>query len=229
MNQIQEITRPDPQGWPQILLMEDEPSVAKGLQMVLTEEGYTVDLAMNGKSALDRSRQKGFDLLVADLRLPDIDGMEVIKRVKAQRPQIGVVVITGYSTVSSAIEAMKLGAHDYLAKPFTDDEFKSAVESALKANKAPPAKNLVEKIDSEEGKLIQKQEVLRVLNRASQDDAFWRDLLENGSAALTDYQLTNSAKAAIISGDLEWLNRNVGKLTEKQLRWIRARLEMERW
>ena len=83
MNQLQEITRPDLRDWPQILLMEDEPSVAKGLQMVLAEEGYSVDLAMTGQCALDRFTQKGFDLLVADLRLPDIDGMEVIKRVKA--------------------------------------------------------------------------------------------------------------------------------------------------
>jgi DNA-binding response OmpR family regulator len=229
MNQLQEITRPDPQDWPQILLMEDEPSVAKGLQMVLTEEGYAVDLAMTGQSALDRFKQKWFDLLVADLRLPDIDGMEVIKQVKAQRPQTGVVVITGYSTVSSAVEAMRLGAHDYLPKPFTDDEFKSAVEGALKTKKAAVVKELFEKIDTVEGKLIQKQEVIRVLTRASQDDAFWQDLLNNGSAALKDYKLSNTAKGAIISGDLEWINRNVGKLTEKQLQWIKARLEMERW
>jgi len=229
MNQLQEITRPDSQEWPQILLMEDEPIVAKGLQMVLTEEGYSVDLAMTGQSALDRFTQKGFDLLVADLRLPDIDGMEVIKRVKAQRPQTSVVVITGYSTVSSALEAMKLGAHDYLPKPFTDEEFKSAVQGALKTKAAYPTKDFVEKVDTEEGRLIQKQEVLRVLTRASQDEVFWQDLLKNGSAALKDYKLSNQAKAAIISGDLEWINRHVGKLSEKQLQWIRARLEMERW
>jgi len=229
MNQLQGIMRPDPQDWPQILLMEDEPSVAKGLQMVLTEEGYSVDLVMTGQSALDRFTQKGFDLLVADLRLPDIDGMEVIKRVKAQLPQTGVVVITGYSSVSSALEAMKLGAHDYLPKPFTDDEFKTAVEGALKTRKPLPAKDLVEKIDTAEGRLIQKQEVIRALTRASEDEDFWQYLLKNGSMALKDYKLSNMAKAAIISGDLAWINRNVGKLTEKQLQWIRARLEMERW
>ncbi|MEW6673204.1 MAG: response regulator [Thermodesulfobacteriota bacterium] len=229
MSQLQEITRQDPQDWPRILLMEDEPSVAKGLQMVLTEEGYAVDLAMTGQSALDRFTQKGFDLLVADLRLPDIDGMEVIKRVKARRPQTSVVVITGYSTVTSAIEAMKLGAHDYLPKPFTDEEFKSAVEGALKAKKTAPARDFIEKVDTEEGRLIQKQEVIRVLTRASQDEAFWQDLLKNGSAALKDYKLSPLAKAAIISGDLDWIHRNVGKLTEKQLEWIRSRLEMERW
>jgi NADH-quinone oxidoreductase subunit E len=112
--------------------MEDERSVAQGLQMVLTEEGYAVDLATTGQSALDIFYTKGFDLLVADLKLPDIDGMEVIKKVKQGSPDTGVIVITGYSTVSSAVEAMKLGVCDYLQKPFTEDEIKSAVKDALK-------------------------------------------------------------------------------------------------
>ncbi len=117
--------------WPQVLIMEDEASVAKGLGMVLSEEGYNVDLAMTGRSALDTFNQKMFDLLVADLRLPDIDGMEVIKQVKRRRPDTEVLVITGYSTVTTAVEAMKLGASDYLSKPFTEDEFIAAVKGAL--------------------------------------------------------------------------------------------------
>jgi len=203
--------------------------VAKGLQMVLSEEGYAVDLAMTGQGALDRFEQKGFDLLVADLRLPDIDGMEVIRKVKARRPETGVVVITGYSTVSSAVEAMRLGANDYLPKPFTDEELKSAVADALQKKEPAIVKDFVEKVETEEGRLIQKQEVIRVLTRAGEDTAFWQDLLKNGSLALKDYKLSNRAKAAIVSGDLGWINRNVGQLTEAQLQWIRARLEMERW
>ena len=82
MNQLAQAIRDDYAGQPQVLLMEDESSVAQGLQMVLTEEGYGVDLAVTGQSALDTLSHKDFDLLVADLRLPDMDGMEVIKRVK---------------------------------------------------------------------------------------------------------------------------------------------------
>jgi NADH-quinone oxidoreductase subunit E len=132
IHQIQETTETVSHEWPQILLMEDETSVGQGLQMVLTEEGYVVDLVTTGQSALDTFYMKEFDLLVADLKLPDIDGMEVIKKVKKGRPDTGVIVITGYSTVSSAVEAMKLGACDYLSKPFTEDEIKSAVKVALK-------------------------------------------------------------------------------------------------
>ena len=67
-----------------ILIMEDEKSVAEGLQMILEEEGYEVDLAFTGRSAMDTLRKKGVDLLVADLRLPDMDGMEVVREVKAE-------------------------------------------------------------------------------------------------------------------------------------------------
>ncbi len=135
MEQVQEAIHAEPRIWPQILVMEDEMSVAKGLELVLSEEGYTVDLAMTGRSALDSCSQKAFDLLIADLRLPDIDGMEVIKKVKNGRPDTEVIVVTGYSTVPSAVEAMKLGATDYLSKPFTDDELMSAVRVALHEKK----------------------------------------------------------------------------------------------
>lgn len=141
--QIQEALDLYDPSWPQVLIMEDEASVAKGLGMVLSEEGYQVDLAMTGRSALDSFNQKMFDLLVADLRLPDIDGMEVIKQVKRRRPDTEVLVITGYSTVTTAVEAMKLGASDYLSKPFTEDEFLSAVKGALVTREFPIAEAAV--------------------------------------------------------------------------------------
>lgn len=131
MQHVQHIEAADPPFWPHILVMEDEPSVAKGLEFVLSEEGYDVDLAMTGITALDSFNQKAFDLLIADLRLPDIDGMDVIRQVKQRRPDTGVIVITGYSTIPSAVEAMRLGVADYLSKPFTDDEVVSAVKDAL--------------------------------------------------------------------------------------------------
>jgi len=139
MNPVQEAVRTADNPWPQILLLEDEASVAKGLQMILDEEGYyAVDLAMTGRGALDTFRRKEVDLLIADLRLPDIDGLEVIKQVKHDRPDTNVIVITGYSTVNSAVTAMKLGAADYLSKPFSEDEFVSAVKGALVPKKEPP-------------------------------------------------------------------------------------------
>ena len=146
-----------PHVFPQVLIMEDEPSVGKGLQMVLTESGYSVDLATTGQGALDTFNKKDFDLLVADLRLPDVDGMEVIRQVKHDRPNTEVVVITGYSTVPSAVEAMKLGACDYLSKPFSDDEFRSAVKGALGDRKEKLTKDALDIFETEDGKFIQKK------------------------------------------------------------------------
>ena len=215
---------------PSILVMEDEMSVAKGLEIVLSEEGYAVDLAMTGRDALDRLARKEFDLLVADLRLPDIDGLDVIRRVKSRRPETGVVVITGYASVSSAVDAMKLGTFDYLPKPFTEDEIKSAVDGALKGQKSPLTEEVIQKVEkSAEDKLIQKHEVTAVLDRTRLDEDFWKALMERGSEVLEGYRMSTEAKAAIASGDLQWLREHIGTLSDEQLRFIYKRLEREAW
>jgi two-component system NtrC family sensor kinase len=132
-----------------ILVMEDENSVAQALQIILADEGYGVAWAATGQGALDSVSRQDFDLLVADLRLPDMQGMDVIRQIKKSRPGTEVIVITGYASVGSAVEAMKTGVADYLPKPFTDDQFKAAVEEALK----PPPRL----------KLIGKRQVVRAL------------------------------------------------------------------
>ncbi len=228
MDTIQEKVRGEPMyPPPHVLLLEDEFSVAKGLEMVMSEQGYDVDLAPTGQAALDAFRAGRFDLLVADLRLPDMDGMEVIERIKENQPDTSVVIITGYPSVSSAVEAVKMGVSDYLRKPFTEDEFMSAVDETLKKRQKASMEKLI--TETEKDRLIQKQEVIQVLDRASQDDNFWRELMENGSVALEGYRLSRKAKAAIVSGDLNWIQDNVGERTEEELRFIHKRLEREAW
>jgi DNA-binding NtrC family response regulator len=215
-----------------ILVMEDETTVAKGLEMVLSEAGYQVALAATGHAALNTMFTKQFDLMVADLRLPDMDGLDVIKQVKDKWPDTEVVVITGYSSVNSVVTSMKLGAYDYLAKPFTDDQIKDSIRCALgmkEEKQEVPAPKIVERVETEEEKLIQKREVIRVLNRTAEDADFWLDLMEHGSVALAEYQLSSEARAAITSGDLNWINTHVGELTQKQLMFIFKRLEREAW
>ena len=214
---------------PHILVMEDDKNVARGLEMVLTEAGYVVDLAGTGKLALEAFRQKRFDLLVADLRLPDADGMDIVRQVRANKPQTEVIVITGYGTPSLAVDAMKIGVQDFLPKPFTEDQIKAAVNDALKENVARPVAEKVEPAQTKEEKLIQKRQVVEVLNRTTEDGDFWRSLMENGSEALEGYHLSGEAKAALASGDLKWINANVGELTQKQLMFIFKRLEREAW
>jgi ActR/RegA family two-component response regulator len=214
---------------PNILVMEDDINVARGLEMVLTEEGYTVNLAGTGALAMKAFREKKFDLLVADLRLPDINGMDVIRQVKNQKPETEVIVITGYGTTATAVEAMKIGVHDFLPKPFTEDQIKNAITEALLIQGEKTGKTETKKAETEEERLIQKREVSQILNRTAEDSNFWKDLMENGSVALEEYHLSTEARAAIVSGDLKWINENVGELTQKQLMFIYKRLEREAW
>jgi DNA-binding NtrC family response regulator len=226
---LQENTASNSDVPPHILVMEDEPNVAKGLEMILNEEGYAVDLADTGGLALEAFKQRRFDLLVADLNLPDIDGMEVIKKVKEEKPETEVIVITGYGTTATAVTAMKLGVHDFLPKPFTEDQIKTAVDEALKKHEVEPLEAVTKEAETEEEKLIRKREVLGVLSRTAEDMDFYRDLMEKGPQALGDYELSNEAKMAIASGDLRWINENVGELNQKQLMYIYKRLEREVW
>ncbi len=210
-----------------ILLVEDEPSVARGLEMVLSEEGYGVNLAATGTDALSKFGGSGYDLVVADLRLPDIDGLEVIRQIKQLRPDTRVIIITGYPSVSSAISAVRLGVEDYLRKPFTDDELVSVVGQALQESEQGSVESLLSEVEGQN--LIQRSEVLRALDTAAHEHEFSVQLLEEGSDALEGYDLSAEAKAAIVTGDLEWIRQHVGELTEEQLEWVYRRLEREVW
>lgn len=201
-----------------ILVMEDDQAISAALDMILTEAGYDVDVAETGEAALELFEQKEFDLIIADLKLPGINGMEVIRQVKEKKPEMEVIVITGVGTQPIAEEALELGAHDFLPKPFTDDQIKTAITEALKQHDAGPFRLF---------SLIQKREVLAVLSRAADDKKFWNDLMALGSKALDKAQLISDAKAAIASGDLKWINENVGELNQKQLGFIFKRLERE--
>jgi DNA-binding NtrC family response regulator len=228
MNMVQTDTAASLSGNPyHVLLVEDEKNVANGLKLILDDAGYNVDVALNGQKALDIFKGDGIDLVVSDLRLPDIDGIEVIKEIKAQKPSTEIIVITGYPSLDSAIDSGRLGVREYLRKPFTEEEFIGTVNKAMQERQEVSFESFFER--TKEGRLIQKREVVRVLDRTATDQGFWRELMEQGSQALQEYTLSPQAKAAIVSGDLRWINDHVGELTQKQLRFIYKRLEQEVW
>jgi DNA-binding NtrC family response regulator len=227
MSELEQLNIMDTKIPPHILIMEDEINLAKGLEMALEEEGYNVDLAMTGESALFKIDRDPFDLLVADLRLPDMDGMKVIMALKSRRPQTEAIIITGYPTMSSAVDSTKIGVYEYLRKPFTEDQFKEAVGGALKKKQETDMDEFIS--HTEKGRQIQKEEVAHVLDKISEDAQFLHELMEKGSDALKDYKLSFTAKAAIISGDIEWIKENVDKLNEKQMDFLYKRLERESW
>ena len=118
-----------------ILVIDDEDIVLISCKRALLPEGFEVKTAQNGIEGLKMIEEERFDLVFTDLKMPDIDGMEVLRIIKQRWPETGVIIITGYQTVDSAVKAIKLGAYDYIEKPFTPDGIINAVNSALEERK----------------------------------------------------------------------------------------------
>lgn len=115
-----------------ILIVEDEASIRKALEMSLSSDEYKVDVAADGNGGILKSSGKEYDILIADLCLPDMDGLEVIKKVKRISPEIIPIVITGNASIESSIEAIHLEVSDYLQKPFTTESVKYSIKKGIK-------------------------------------------------------------------------------------------------
>jgi len=114
-----------------ILIVDDEEIVLRSCKRILQCEDYEIDLAQNGVSALEMVNEQTYDVMILDIMMPRMDGIEVLRRVKEARPEIDVIMITGLHDIGTAVHAMKLGALDYLPKPFEPDELKIIVERAF--------------------------------------------------------------------------------------------------
>jgi two-component system response regulator PilR (NtrC family) len=114
-----------------VLVVDDERSMRELLSIVLRREGYDVTLAENGRAALDRIESGRYDLLISDIKMPDMSGVDVLRAAKRIDTDIVGIMITAFASADTAIEAMRLGAHDYLSKPFDVDELKIKVRNAL--------------------------------------------------------------------------------------------------
>jgi excisionase family DNA binding protein len=107
-----------PVGRPRVLVVDDEATIRDLLSKTLALAEYDVDLAFDGRSAIERLRLMPYDLLITDLKMPGVDGLGVIREARRMKPDIPVIIITGFSTEASAIEAVNLGVAGYLTKPF---------------------------------------------------------------------------------------------------------------
>src|SRR3954451_3272639 len=116
---------------PRILVVDDEASIRELLEKTLAMSDYDVDTAPDGRTALERMRLYPYDLLITDLRMPGMDGLTVIREAKRYKADLPVLVITGYSTESSAIEAANLGVNGYLTKPFRVSQVLGKTAKAL--------------------------------------------------------------------------------------------------
>jgi two-component system response regulator HydG len=115
---------------PRVLIVDDKESMLRMLATLLSDQ-YDVGTCTSGKAALELFRREPADVVITDIRMPDMDGMELMRRVGEEAPHAEVILMTAYATVSQAVEAVKAGAYNYLTKPFEPDELKIALEKAL--------------------------------------------------------------------------------------------------
>jgi DNA-binding NtrC family response regulator len=202
------------------LVIDDEQIVLDSVSKILKDENYEVDVSLSGREGLNQAIQKEYDIVLTDIRMPDIGGMRVLRDVKRAKPSLPVLIITGYASVKSAVQAMKLGAADYIEKPFTPDQLLKAVDSALDIAATKPP---------EEQALIHKEEMIKILERAASDSEFIAKLLYEGADALEEYDLTGPEKLALLTGDIEWIEKNMGPLKPNQKLWLEQRLSAEIW
>jgi CheY-like chemotaxis protein/glycine cleavage system H lipoate-binding protein len=115
-----------------ILVVDDEINVCKSIRQSILREDCEVDMALSGEEALKKDDQKAYDLVITDLMMPGISGLDLLRELKARRPEVNIIMVTGYPTIRTAVESIKLGAFDYLPKPFTPAQLRNLVHRALK-------------------------------------------------------------------------------------------------
>jgi len=114
-----------------ILVVEDEKQIRIDLSEMLMEAGYDVSHVGSGMEALEKIKKEDYDVVLADIKMPGMSGMELLLEIKRLKPQIRVIMITAFASTKSAVEAMKKGASDYISKPFRIDEVEAAVKRAF--------------------------------------------------------------------------------------------------
>src|SRR5216117_3549411 len=124
--------RPDAMPQPNVLIMDDEPLMRISIGDALKAEGCQVKVATTGLEGMDLIRKEPFEIVITDLRLPGMDGLQILQACKEVSPTTGVIVITAYGSVETAVEAMKMGAYDYITKPFSMDELLLIVKRLVK-------------------------------------------------------------------------------------------------
>jgi two-component system response regulator HydG len=163
---------------PKILVIDDELPVREMVQRLLSESNYEVRLARNGEEGLALFRKEGFDLVVTDLSMPGMNGIEVLRTIKSEEASVPVILITAFATIDTAVEAIKTGAYDYITKPFDPDDLAITIKNAL-AHKLLFDENLLlrRKLDNAErkgaiiGESLRIREVFHLIDKVASTDA----------------------------------------------------------
>ncbi len=136
---------------PRILVVDDELPVCKSISSALAPDAYAVDMALSAEEALKKEEDSEYDVVITDLMMPGLSGLDLLKALKDKRPDVRVIMVTGYPSIESAVQSIKFGAFDYIPKPFTPNDLRSLVARALESRryqKEQEAKAAVGKIES---------------------------------------------------------------------------------
>lgn len=198
-----------------VLVVDDEPVVIASCRRILTSAGKIVETADCGRKGLEMALAHPYDLVVTDLKMPDMDGMDLVRALAKEQPETSVMIITGYGTIPSAVSAMKLGVHDYVEKPFTPDELVGAIDRVLAARHVRPE--------------IEAETIRSVLKFAAQRARLGQPMPSLDTPVLAGFPLTTRAKEAILSGDAEWLEKRCGELPPDQREWLDQQAKTRVW
>jgi DNA-binding NtrC family response regulator len=119
-----------------ILVVDDEETAGRSIEKILARQGFHVDIAQNADDGLNKIEKELFELVLLDIMMPQVNGIELLEIIKEKWPELGVVMVTGYPSIETAVEATRRGAFDYVAKPFTPDELREKVDEALEKTAA---------------------------------------------------------------------------------------------
>lgn len=186
-----------------VLVIDDEKGMREGCRRILEPEGYLVETAENGEAGLFKIKEQFFNLTLLDLKMAGMSGIDVLKELRAHHPETIPIMITGHASVQTAVEAMKLGAFDYVEKPFTPDDLLTIVTKALEGKK--------EKLEAERIEGARRERALGELGRLDVIDEILRKY---------DYSPSN------LIGILQETQRKVNYLPQSVLRFIAQRLNV---
>jgi two-component system response regulator PilR (NtrC family) len=204
-----------------ILIVDDDRNLRKMLAFVLAKEGYRVEEAVNGVDALKKLKGRNFDLVISDIRMPDLNGIELLKKIKSHDQDLPVIMITAYATTNDAIEAMKLGAEDYIMKPFSLDELKIIITKSLhKKNIERENVQLKEKLSDKEkfenivGADPKMHKIFELIDTIAQTDS---TVLISGESGTGKELIARAIHSKCSRGSQKFISINCGALPENLL------------
>ncbi|MFC2600127.1 MAG: sigma-54-dependent transcriptional regulator [Treponema lecithinolyticum] len=204
-----------------VLIIDDEKNIREGLAAALEMEGYTVALAADGKQGLARMVKGDIDLVITDLRMPEVSGEQVLAKVAAENPGVPVIVLTGHGSIDSAVEAMRNGAYDFLTKPLNLDQLILIVKRALESRElAIKHRELLEQLNSRKsfesiiGKSAEMQKIFATVRKAADSKA---SVLITGESGVGKELIANALHNLSLRRDKPLIKVHCAALSENLL------------